>query len=432
MKKTFLICLVLFSMIINAEEKPRSEKAETLFSEYKNAVIQVRIIDKTSQSKSSIGSGFFVSDDGYLVSNFHVVSEWVFKPERYQIKYLLNNKEEGELTLVDVDVIHDLALLKADLKPEVHFDLLDRKLTQGEHLYSFGNPHDIGLSIVEGTYNGYIEKSLYKKIHYTGSVNPGMSGGPVVDRDGKVSGVNVSGAGNQLSFLVPKEYVEKLIEKGRKENNKESDKTVGEKVEEITFLDSIRDQLLSNQEGYMQEFLSKPIKAIAMDGYNLPGDLGDFMKCWGGTEKREKMLYEQTYKICRTEDDIYLSMGQQTGVIEYEHDLYKSKGLSKARFFTLMQETFSMPKSASYADEEMVTGYECQTGQVQQSGTKSKLVFCLREYKKFKGVYDAWLTSIVLAENDEVLQTSLMLSGVSYENAVKFSQAYMEKIQWSK
>ncbi len=425
MKKYFLVLFVFISLIAKAEETPRSEKAETLFSGYKNAVIQVRIIDKTSQSKSSIGSGFFVSDDGYLVSNFHVVSGWIFKPERYQIKYLLNNKEEGELTLVDIDVIHDLALLKADLKPEVHFDLLDRQLTQGEHLYSFGNPHDIGLSIVEGTYNGYIEKSLYKKIHYTGSVNPGMSGGPVVDRDGKVSGVNVSGAGNQLSFLVPKEYVQQLIEKGQ--NKRGEDKGV-----EINFLDSIRDQLLANQEGYMKDFLSKPIKAIAMDGYKLPGDLGDFMKCWGGTEKREKMLYEQTYKICRTEDDIYLSMGQQTGVIEYEHDLYKSRGLGKARFFALMEETFSMPKSAAYADEEMVTGYECQTGQVEHTGTKSKLVFCLREYKKFKGVYDAWLTSIVLAGNDEVLQTSLMLSGVSYENAVKFSQAYMEKIQWSK
>jgi len=429
MKKTFLVLLILFSVITNAEEAPRSEKAETLFSEYKDAVIQVRIIDKTSQSKSSIGSGFFVSNDGYIVSNFHVVSEWVFKPERYQIKYLLNNKEEGDLRLVDVDVVHDLALLKADLKSDAYFKLLNRELTQGEYLYSFGNPHDIGLSIVEGTYNGYIEKSLYKKIHYTGSVNPGMSGGPVVDRNGKVSGVNVSGAGNQLSFLVPKEYVLNLIEKGQKENNK---KISGEEAEENKFLTSIRDQILANQEGYMQEFLSKPLKTTSMNGYKLPGNLGEFMKCWGGTEKREKMLYEQTYKICRTEDDIYLSMGQQTGVIEYEHDLYKSRDLGKARFFALMQENFSMPKSAAYADEEMVTGYECQTGQVEHTGTKSKLVFCLREYKKFEGVYDAWLTSVVLAGNDEVLQTSLMLSGVSYENAVKFSQLYMEKIQWSK
>lgn len=425
MKKYFLFVSIIFSMLslsvmTIAEEVTRSEKAETLFSDYKNAVLQVRIIDKTSQSKSAIGSGFFVSEDGYVISNFHVISEWVFKPERYEIKYLLNNKQEGNLKLVGIDVIHDLAILKTDLKPGAHFDFLSRTLIQGEHLYSFGNPHDIGLSIVEGTYNGYIEKSLYKKIHYTGSVNPGMSGGPVVDRDGKIAGVNVSGAGNQLSFLVPEEYVQNLIEKGKKITG------------EINFLDSIRDQILANQEEYMQDILKGSMNAITMDAYTLPGNLGDFMKCWGGTEKREKMLYEQTYQICRTEDDIYLSSGQRSGVIEYEHDLYKNKGLGTLRFFSMMEGNFSIPRSSTFADEEMVTGFECQTGQVEHQTTKSKLVFCLREYKKFNGVYDAWLTSVVLAGNDEVLQTSLMLSGVSYDNAVKFSQAYMEKIQWSK
>ena len=416
-----LILLILSSTIIKAEESAISERAETLFSEYKNAVVQVRIIDKVSQSKSAIGSGFFISSDGYIVSNFHVVSEWVYKPDRYQIKYLLNNKQEGELTLVGIDVVHDLALLKTDLKPETHFNFSGRKLIQGEHLYSFGNPHDIGLSIVEGTYNGYIEKSLYKKIHYTGSVNPGMSGGPVVDRNGSVAGVNVSGAGNQLSFLVPKEYVQDLVEKGRKNIDENTD-----------FLNVIRDQVLANQQDYMKMFLKGSLNAITMEAYTLPGNLGEFMKCWGGTEKREKMLYEQTYQICRTEDDIYLSSGQRSGVIEYEHDLYKNKGLGKTRFFALMESNFSVPRSSTFADEEMVTAYECQSGQVEHQETKSKLVFCLREYKKFSGIYDAWMTSVVLASNDEVLQTSLMLSGVSYENAVKFSQAYMEKIKWSR
>ncbi len=422
---SLFICLSLLLDNVSEAKETRSEVAETLFSNYKNSVVQVRIIDKTSQSKASIGSGFFVAADdmegGYIVSNFHVVSEWVYKPERYEIKYLMNDKREGDLTLVGIDVVHDLSLLKIDLKPQREFGFSNRKLTQGERLYSFGNPHDIGLSIVEGTYNGYIEKSLYEKIHYTGSVNPGMSGGPVVDRNGSLTGVNVSGAGNQLSFLVPKEYVNKLILNGRK--NAETD---------LKFLDVIRDQLLANQKEYMQFFLNEPLNAVTMNSYSLPGELGDFMKCWGGTKKREKMLYEQTYQVCRTEDDIYLSSGQRSGVIEYKHELFKNKGLGKMRFFSLMEGKFSHPGSAAFADEEMVTEYECKTGQVEHEQTKSKLVFCLREYKKFSGVYDAWMGAVILAENDEVLQTSLMLSGVSYENAVKFSQAYMKKMSWIK
>ncbi len=415
-----LFCLYLIcQQAVLAESVPRSDAAEALYAKYKQAVLQVRIIDKTSQSKSVIGSGFFISRDGYVISNFHVISDWIYKPERYEIRYLLNNKEEGRLDPVGIDIVHDLALLKADRNSDVWFKLLDRDLIQGEHLYSFGNPHDIGFSIVEGTYNGYLEKSLYKKIHFTGSVNPGMSGGPVVTRQGRVAGVNVSGAGNQLSFLVPSEYVRHLIESSMAPKGKQS------------FLAMIRDQLLSNQDGYMGELLKRSFNLIALNGYTLPGKLAEFMKCWGGTEKKEKMLYEQTYQICRTEDDIYLSPGQRTGVIEYEHDLYRNGGLGTVRFFALMEEIVNQPKVAGFADEEMVTDYECQTGQVKHEGVKSKLVFCLRGYRKFAGLYDAWMTAVVLADKEEVLQTTVSLLGVSYENAIRFSKAWMERVRWN-
>ena len=54
-----------------------------------------------------------------------------------------------------------------------------------------GNPHDLGMSIVEGTYNGLLEKSLYRKIHFSGALNGGMSGGPALSRSsGKLVGLN--------------------------------------------------------------------------------------------------------------------------------------------------------------------------------------------------------------------------------------------------
>lgn len=411
--------LMLFASALFALESDQLANSEQVFSAYKDSVMQIRIIDRISSSKSAIGSGFVISKDGLVVTNFHVVSEWIYKPERYLIKYLINDSLQGDLRLLAIDVVHDLALLKADIAARQPFEFSTRQLQQGEHLYSFGNPHDIGLSIVEGTYNGYLEKSLYKKIHFTGSVNPGMSGGPVVDRDGNVVGVNVSGAGNQLSFLVPKNYVLDLLEKGRHPAQGKND-----------FSGDIHDQVMANQEQYMQPLLSKPLNAMTMDAYTLPGNLGDFMKCWGGTEKKEKQLFEQTYQICRTEDDIYLSPVQRTGVIEYEHNLYKSKGLGSFRFFSLIEEKISTARSSLIADEEMVSEFACQSGQVRHNQTKSKLVFCLRSYKKFKGLYDAWLTSVVLTDNDEVLQSSLYLSGVSYENSVKFAHAYLERLQW--
>jgi S1-C subfamily serine protease len=52
-----------------------------------------------------------------------------------------------------------------------------------------GNPLDLGFTIVEGTYNGLVDKSYDERIHFSGSINPGMSGGPVAAATGASSGV---------------------------------------------------------------------------------------------------------------------------------------------------------------------------------------------------------------------------------------------------
>jgi type IV secretory pathway VirB4 component len=59
-------------------------------------------------------------------------------------------------------------------------------------------------------------------------------------------------------------------------------------------------------------------------------------------------------------------------------------------------------------------------------------VVCLRAYKKFTGLYDAFLTLTTLVSKDEALHTTLSLSGVSSDNAMRFSQAYLEALRWSR
>ena len=65
--------------------------------------------------------------------------------------------------------------------------------------------------MIPGTYNGITAHSVYERIHFSGSVNPGMSGGPVLNQSGQVIGVNVATAGNQLGFLVPLNRLTKFI-----------------------------------------------------------------------------------------------------------------------------------------------------------------------------------------------------------------------------
>ena len=53
-------------------------------------------------------------------------------------------------------------------------------LLKGDRVLAMGHPRDLGLSIVEGTYNGQVEHVLTPRLHFTGPLNPGMSGGPAV------------------------------------------------------------------------------------------------------------------------------------------------------------------------------------------------------------------------------------------------------------
>ena len=104
----------------------------------------------------------------------------VSKPGKFCVQYLTSMNQIGELHLVDVDVINDLALLKtADIQ------LLLKMITQepniGEPVYALGNPMDLGLTLVPGTYNGVLKGSYYPRMHFTGSLNPGMSGGATLD-----------------------------------------------------------------------------------------------------------------------------------------------------------------------------------------------------------------------------------------------------------
>ncbi|MCP5419624.1 MAG: trypsin-like peptidase domain-containing protein [Gammaproteobacteria bacterium] len=394
-------------------------ETERVFANYENNVVQIRILDQESGSKSSIGSGFLAGSQGQVITNFHVVAELVHHPDQYRAEFLFENGESGALSLLDIDVVHDLALLKMAGSPAHYLTVSARQPAKGERLFSLGNPHDLGLTIVEGTYNGHLEKSLYEKIHFTGSINPGMSGGPTIDRDGAVVGVNVATAGNQLSFLVPASYVIRLLTQPHAEG------------EAADFEDLIRDQLLANQQQYLEKLLAQPFATLTMDHFKVPGRLANFLNCWGDTQKREDTLYERVFQSCSSSDDIFLSDEQSSGIIRYSHELYTSEGLGALRFFGFLERNFQVERLRLRSDEDMVGNYVCDADFVENKGLRSKVVFCLRAYKNFTGLYDATLMAAVFHGDGQLLQTNLALAGVSYENAVRFPRAYLEAIQWN-
>ena len=418
--KFILINLFFASLFVS----PAFASTKGVFTQYKDRLAQIRIVDKTTNSKTTIGSGFFVNDKGLIATNYHVISKHVFEPNQYRIEFVLHDRKKTKKVypakLINFDVIHDLALLETNLKNTPFLELNKKSLKKGEKIFSIGNPHDLGMAIITGTYNGLTNDSMNERIHLSSAINSGMSGGPSITAKGKIIGVNVASAGNQIGFLVPVNYLLNLLEKHALPKSKITSKQ---------FIPDISRQLLANQKLYISKILSSPFKTKKLGKYQVPDKLADYLTCWGDSETKE-LPYKASQNSCATKNDIYLAQGFTTGDIHYSHTHISSKDMNMFRFSHVLQNYFKRPDVLLTGKKKYFTNYECKTDFIANDSMKFKLSFCLRGYKHLKNVYDMILTAASLNENYTGIQTNLILAGISYENANLFSKKYLEAFSW--
>ncbi len=417
--KTFIFLWLIAGSVPQtaAFDEASETNTSSLYSRYSANVIQVRVIDRSTGSKTGIGSGFRISEDGKIITNFHVIAEIVAHPKRYQLEYEQVNGAKGSLHLVAFDVVHDLALLTSDRINQSYLDLSNSIPIQGQRIYALGNPLDLGFTIVEGTFNGFLEKSMYKKIHFTGSLNPGMSGGPVLNRDGDVVGINVATSGNQVSFLVPVSYAIELIDAKFSANN---------------FNQKVSEQLLANQQTYIENIVQADVIQSEIGDFKVPGKLANYLKCWGDTNDQEDSSFVRVYQNCSSSDYIYLSREQTSGHISYRHDLYSAKDIGATGFFTFLQSEFSDISYSLGGSEDAVTNYQCEESFVSFTNLESKIIFCLRRYKRYPGLYDGIVKLATIGDNQQVLLSTLELSGVSVQSAMTLTKKYVNAFSWNK
>lgn len=406
-----LICLLQFAI-----GSAFATTTESVFNRFKNRLVQVRIIDKATNSKTVLGSGFFIDKQGTIVTNYHVVSRVVFKPNDYRIEYVTEDNRVHNASLLNIDVIHDLALLNGDAHDTPSLHLREQAMEKGERIYTLGNPLDLGMTIVEGTYSGLTDDTMSERILLSGAINPGMSGGPSITQNGSIVGVNVATAGNSIGFLVPGKFLRKLLHAPRIGKNGD-------------YMQVIRRQLLANQNTYINALLKKPFPTKHLGPYIVPGKIAGYLNCWGDSDD-DHGPYTTADDFCSVKNDLFINEDISSGVIRYTNHLIQSNALNQIRFYGLMQAFYANPRSYLSGGEDDFTEFQCKSGFITHGSLRLKTAFCLRRYKAFAGVYDMVLQSASLNENHRGLITTLVLSGVSYKNAVAVSKAYLERLAW--
>jgi len=391
--------------------------AEYLYRHMQQSIYQIQVVDLASDKKSSIGSGFQVDQHGLIATNYHVVSEFIQQPDKYRLEYVASDDSRGPLKIMDVDVVHDLALVQGNPQA-MPVSFASRRLAKGAHIYSIGNPQDLGMSIVEGTFNGHLERSLYQKILFSGSLNPGMSGGPALNEQGELVGINVSTAGNELSFLVPAGFLQQLMAHYASQGPQQD------------LIKRIEQQLLENQDRVIDGLLKTSWKTLTLGDVTLPAEMADYFKCWGQTDNDRKRQYQHSYSACASPDEIFISHSFNTGEIDFRYDWYEKDKLTTTQFYNLYQQKFSATYPTNRAGRDDVGNYSCNTDFVSISDNDWKVAVCARSYKKFPRLYDVALTMAMVGDNDRGINVQLNISGISEQRAQQMLKKYMDSIQW--
>ena len=173
------------------------------------------------QKRRSLGSGFIVSEDGYILTNNHVVEK------ADEIAVTLLDKEEFKAEVVGTDPKTDIALIKIKIAKKLPFVRLgdSEKLEIGEWVLAIGNPFGLGHTVTTGIVSAkgrIIGSGPYDDFIQTdASINPGNSGGPLFNLRGEVVGINTAiiQGGQGIGFATPihlaKSILGQLKEKGK-------------------------------------------------------------------------------------------------------------------------------------------------------------------------------------------------------------------------
>ena len=174
-------------------------------------------IPNGESDNTNLGSGVIISQDGYIVTNSHVISK------ADNIIVMLNDGRNATAKFIGNDVESDLAVIKVDLTGLKPLGFREQSTQVGDVVLAIGNPFGVGQTVIEGIISATGRTDLGINtvedfIQTDAAINPGNSGGALVDAYGQLVGINTaifsrSGGSMGIGFAIPTEIV-KLVMNG--------------------------------------------------------------------------------------------------------------------------------------------------------------------------------------------------------------------------
>jgi V8-like Glu-specific endopeptidase len=191
--------LLVVVPVLHASKAPQS--AVTIYQNAAPAVVAIAV-------ENGLGSGFIVSGDGMIVTNFHVISQ-----TRTATVRLAEGDSYDDVQVLDVDKRKDIAVIKIKAVDLPFLKLGNStNLEVGEVVYSLGNPNGYQTTLSQGLISGVRERIGFDVFQFTAPISGGSSGGPLLNTRGEVIGItSASAEGQNLNFAVPIHYVRGML-----------------------------------------------------------------------------------------------------------------------------------------------------------------------------------------------------------------------------
>ena len=394
-----------------------SQDARNVLAVVRPALIQIKGFFGANTAQAFHGTGFAVAAGGIFVTNYHVVAERVQHPDKYRLEYRNADGETGAITVLAVDVRHDLALVRAANYAPASLQLQASPGTKGERAYSVGYPLDVGLTITEGISNGKVDDSFEPRIHYSGAINAGMSGGPALNEAAEVIGVNVAGYRFEqlVSFLVPVEHVLALRDRSAASQSDES----------------LRQEVARQMHAHSADLfraLEGPIPTQQVSGYALPGKVAPFINCSASGSPATEDPVQVVHVNCFAKAGLYLQQGLFSGDLRYAHYILTTEKLDAWRFAARLSGLTHAV--GNYGLPRHVGPYACEDRVVRLKGFDAAVLVCARAHRKFEGLYDLTVRVSSLNGSNCGFASHLDIYGVEFDPGMAFTRRYVEAMEW--
>ncbi len=190
----------------------KGQDISRLYDRVKDGVVTLECTTSTP-GESSLGTGFFISEDGIFITNYHVI-----KGARKIVVTTPSGNSTSDVLIGQFDETRDLAILKASITSKVFLKFKNSNSNKiGQRVIAIGNPQGLSYTLSEGIISGvrHSKDSSYEYIQTTTPISPGSSGGPLLSLSGEVIGVTTFQLirGQNLNFAVPVGTFIKNIEK---------------------------------------------------------------------------------------------------------------------------------------------------------------------------------------------------------------------------